>query len=60
MGDAWRETVVAIITEFGRTAHINGTDGTDHGTGTLPFSPEAHCWADAWSPTAGTEARPAP
>src|SRR5204862_6978943 len=35
MGDAWRETVVAIITEFGRTARINGTNGTDHGTGTV-------------------------
>jgi len=34
MGDAWRETVVALITEFGRTAHINGSDGTDHGTAT--------------------------
>jgi uncharacterized protein (DUF1501 family) len=37
MGDAWRETVVAIVTEFGRTARINGTDGTDHGTGTVAF-----------------------
>jgi uncharacterized protein (DUF1501 family) len=37
MGEAWRETVVAVITEFGRTAHINGTDGTDHGTGTVAF-----------------------
>jgi uncharacterized protein (DUF1501 family) len=37
MGDAWRETVVAVITEFGRTARINGTDGTDHGTGTAAF-----------------------
>jgi len=35
MGAAWRETVVAVITEFGRTARINGTDGTDHGTGTI-------------------------
>jgi uncharacterized protein (DUF1501 family) len=35
MGDAWRETVVAIITEFGRTARMNGTEGTDHGTGTV-------------------------
>ena len=34
-GDAWRDTVVAVITEFGRTARINGTDGTDHGTGTV-------------------------
>jgi len=35
MGDSWRETVVAVVTEFGRTAHFNGTDGTDHGTGTV-------------------------
>jgi uncharacterized protein (DUF1501 family) len=35
MGTAWAETVVAIVTEFGRTARINGTDGTDHGTGTI-------------------------
>jgi uncharacterized protein (DUF1501 family) len=35
MDDAWRETVVAVLTEFGRTARINGTDGTDHGTGTV-------------------------
>jgi uncharacterized protein (DUF1501 family) len=34
MGPAWRETVVALATEFGRTARINGTDGTDHGTAT--------------------------
>src|SRR5437899_2873025 len=34
MGPAWQETVVALITEFGRTARINGTDGTDHGTAT--------------------------
>jgi uncharacterized protein (DUF1501 family) len=37
MGDAWQETAVAVITEFGRTARINGTDGTDHGTGTVAF-----------------------
>jgi uncharacterized protein (DUF1501 family) len=35
MGSAWRETVVALATEFGRTARINGTDGTDHGTATV-------------------------
>jgi uncharacterized protein (DUF1501 family) len=35
MGPAWRDTVVVVITEFGRTARINGTDGTDHGTGTV-------------------------
>jgi uncharacterized protein (DUF1501 family) len=37
MGEAWRETVVAVVTEFGRTARINGADGTDHGTGTVAF-----------------------
>ena len=35
IGDAWRETVVVVITEFGRTAHINGSGGTDHGTATV-------------------------
>jgi uncharacterized protein (DUF1501 family) len=35
MGEAWGETVVALITEFGRTAHVNGNEGTDHGTGTV-------------------------
>ena len=35
MGEAWRETVVVVVTEFGRTARINGTNGTDHGTGTI-------------------------
>jgi uncharacterized protein (DUF1501 family) len=34
-GDAWADTVVAVVTEFGRTARINGTQGTDHGTGTV-------------------------
>ena len=35
MGPAWRETVVVLATEFGRTARINGTEGTDHGTATV-------------------------
>jgi uncharacterized protein (DUF1501 family) len=26
---------VAVVTEFGRTAHLNGTNGTDHGTATI-------------------------
>ncbi len=34
IGEAWSDTVVALVTEFGRTAHINGNDGTDHGTAT--------------------------
>jgi uncharacterized protein (DUF1501 family) len=35
LGEHWRDTVVVVATEFGRTARINGTDGTDHGTGTI-------------------------
>jgi uncharacterized protein (DUF1501 family) len=37
MKETWRETVVAVVTEFGRTARINGTEGTDHGTATVAF-----------------------
>ena len=29
--------MVAVVTEFGRTARINGTEGTDHGTATVTF-----------------------
>jgi uncharacterized protein (DUF1501 family) len=35
MGESWRYTVIAVVTEFGRTARINGTEGTDHGTATV-------------------------
>jgi uncharacterized protein (DUF1501 family) len=35
LGQHWRDTVVVVATEFGRTARINGTEGTDHGTGTI-------------------------
>jgi uncharacterized protein (DUF1501 family) len=35
LGSTWSETVVAVVTEFGRTAHVNGTRGTDHGTATM-------------------------
>jgi len=34
LGPAWKDTVVLMATEFGRTAHANGTNGTDHGTAT--------------------------
>ncbi len=37
LGPAWKDTVVVAITEFGRTARINGTQGTDHGTGAAMF-----------------------
>lgn len=32
MAPRWRETTILVMTEFGRTAHYNGTNGTDHGT----------------------------
>ncbi len=34
LGDVWSKTVVMVVTEFGRTAKVNGTGGTDHGTAT--------------------------
>ena len=33
LGPEWKNTVVVVATEFGRTARANGTGGTDHGTG---------------------------
>lgn len=33
LGDQWARTIVVVATEFGRTARTNGTQGTDHGTG---------------------------
>jgi uncharacterized protein (DUF1501 family) len=32
LGSGWSDTVVVVATEFGRTARVNGTGGTDHGT----------------------------
>ena len=32
LGEVWDKTVVMTVTEFGRTAAVNGTRGTDHGT----------------------------
>lgn len=37
LGDAWAETAIVVVTEFGRTVRVNGTGGTDHGTGTAAF-----------------------
>ncbi len=37
LGPKWNDTAVLLITEFGRTAAINGTRGTDHGTATVAF-----------------------
>ncbi len=33
LGAAWNDTLVVVATEFGRTVAVNGTGGTDHGTG---------------------------
>ncbi|MGV8951567.1 MAG: DUF1501 domain-containing protein [Cypionkella sp.] len=35
LAPVWSDTVIAVVTEFGRTARENGTEGTDHGTGTI-------------------------
>ncbi|MFC4298674.1 DUF1501 domain-containing protein [Castellaniella hirudinis] len=37
IGPMWDRTILIIATEFGRTAHVNGTGGTDHGTGGSMF-----------------------
>ena len=35
--EVWAKTAVLMVTEFGRTVRINGTGGTDHGTGGAAF-----------------------
>ncbi|HEY4445903.1 MAG TPA: DUF1501 domain-containing protein [Steroidobacteraceae bacterium] len=37
LGPLWPQTAVLVVTEFGRTAAMNGTRGTDHGTGGSAF-----------------------
>jgi uncharacterized protein (DUF1501 family) len=37
LGETWKRTVVAVATEFGREVAVNGTLGTDHGTGGASF-----------------------
>jgi len=37
LGPTWRNTAVLAVTEFGRTAAVNGTGGSDHGTATAAF-----------------------
>jgi uncharacterized protein (DUF1501 family) len=37
LGTLWQQTAVLVVTEFGRTAAVNGTRGTDHGTGGCAF-----------------------
>ncbi|MEE8584665.1 MAG: DUF1501 domain-containing protein [Acidobacteriota bacterium] len=35
--EAWKDTILVIMTEFGRTARPNGGAGTDHGTAGAAF-----------------------
>jgi uncharacterized protein (DUF1501 family) len=35
MGTSWKQTVIVVVSEFGRTFRENGTRGTDHGHGTV-------------------------
>ena len=37
LGPAWAKTAIVMATEFGRTVHVNGSGGTDHGTGGAAF-----------------------
>ena len=36
-GGVWQRTVVVVVSEFGREVAVNGTQGTDHGTGGVAF-----------------------
>jgi uncharacterized protein (DUF1501 family) len=33
LGDAWDNSIILTLTEFGRTVRVNGTWGTEHGYG---------------------------
>jgi uncharacterized protein (DUF1501 family) len=35
MGEDWKDTTVAVVSEFGRTFRENGNRGTDHGHGSV-------------------------
>jgi len=37
IGPVWDKTAVVFVTEFGRTVAMNGSNGTDHGTGGAAF-----------------------
>jgi uncharacterized protein (DUF1501 family) len=37
LAPVWKDAAVVVVTEFGRTARVNGTVGSDHGTGTAAF-----------------------
>jgi uncharacterized protein (DUF1501 family) len=35
LGEAWRDTIIVVLSEFGRTVRENGNGGTDHGHGNV-------------------------
>jgi len=37
LGVLWKDTMVVVVSEFGRTVAANGSGGTDHGTATAAF-----------------------
>ncbi|WP_352641977.1 DUF1501 domain-containing protein [Mesorhizobium sp. M0220] len=54
LGEVWRQTAVLVATEFGRTAAVNGTGGTDHGTASAANGARRR---SAWWPRTGGLAR---
>jgi uncharacterized protein (DUF1501 family) len=38
LAPVWKDTAVIVVTEFGRTVAVNGSRGTDHGTGSAAFA----------------------
>jgi len=37
LADAWRQTVLIMVIEFGRSVAMNGTRGSDHGVAGAAF-----------------------
>ena len=64
LGPRWNDTFVVAITEFGRTARINGAVGTDHGAPTIAFLADVALsggqvvadWPGSRSPTSASSA----
>jgi uncharacterized protein (DUF1501 family) len=38
LGPVYRDTIIVVISEFGRTVHENGNGGTDHGHGNVMWA----------------------
>ena len=37
LGEKWSRSAVLVVTEFGRIVKVNGSRGSDHGTGGASF-----------------------